>query len=261
MLKAILFSVYLFLFPSFSPASGDGTRDERFRPINEASLRQEISQAPAGSESALLLTKRAANSKLVGVAYREYQKIWRTRPNDGNVNLSLGYAASLLWGEGPKPPIKSKEVFDTALMRLRKAVELMPKSSRAHTELGFFLWQYGNEMKEGLRILKQAYDLDSVNSITLSALGSVYINPSVPEFNQKTAEEYFSRAITSDNKFAYPRVRLAEIFLSQNRLSEAQLQLEAFRVLLPIDYTLSTYLRELFKKAKVIPESKAPKSR
>jgi len=99
----------------------------------------------------------------------------------------------------------------------RKAIELEPRLSAAHRELGFRLWSKGL-LEEAEQSLKTAVALDSSDAWAHSYLGRVFV--SLQRFTD--AEREFLCAVDAWPERAYFYCELAEIYEITGRIDDAE---------------------------------------
>lgn len=213
-------------------------KDARLLPIKEQQLKQLVQRTPIVSSEHLILLSRARSSRLTGFAYEQYTLLWKNRSKNAHTNLWRGISAPMYWRHSKsatpqKRASRSEDIFIVARACLAKAVELQPNSATANMEYGFFLWQYGNRVDEGLALLRKAALLAPRDPRAHTFLGLVYSNPTGNAYNLQKAEKALKTAIRLDASYAFPHELLASIYRRQGRHQEAQREMQAYRSLLP----------------------------
>lgn len=210
--------------------------DRRLMPIQPRELQKSVRQLPLNSSEHVVLLSRARSSNLEKLAYHEYTTVWKTKPQDANANLFRGMSALMFWRSGlfsPKPTRRDTTVFQVARSCLQKAVTLRPRSSLANMEYGFFLWQFGNDMPNGLSLLNKAVLIAPEDARSHIYLGLVYSNPSGNAYDMQKAEKEVQMAIRLDPTYAFPHDLLSGIYTRLGRKSEAQIESQKYQSLLP----------------------------
>lgn len=213
-------------------------KDPRFMPISMGHLKQAIEQTPIDSDQQARLTARADASRLQKETYETYTTLWKKNPSSAHANLRRGIAAQQYWqhlfrSRRNAAPSQAYEVYKVARSCLAKAVQLQPKSVPANVAYGFFLWQYDNQMDEGLALVRKAVSLAPKDARAHANLGNIYSNPSGNAYNPQKAEEELQKAVALDSSYAYPHWLLISLYVNTKKFKEAQREMEAYLKLAP----------------------------
>ncbi|MEO7717472.1 MAG: hypothetical protein ABIY70_14825 [Capsulimonas sp.] len=187
--------------------------------VTQNAMRQAIRETPIQSPYQRELLKRARHSHVIDVAYDEYTEKWRRDQNGFDANLLRGVAAEYLGVDGMRPKLSARyewiyrtDLFQTAGACLEKAVQINPQSSVANMEYGFFLWQFGYKMPEGIALLQKAAGQAPSDPHVHELLGNVYANPSVDSYDPKKAIHELNLAILLDPEDSFSREILANLY-------------------------------------------------
>lgn len=226
---------------AFAQASnGQSLKDKRLADISTVELTKLISATPLNSPIHQELLLRASHSHLMIVAYDQYSVLWQQHPNSADTNLWRGIAAEYLFSDSMYPELRktySKVATDlllpTATTCLAKAVKVAPNSPTANREDGFFLWQYGNKLPEGLLLLRKALRLAPSDPRTHTMWGNVYANPDGKAYDLKKAIYELRVANSLDPSYAFPHELLSNIYARQNLTVMAMQEQMKFQQLMP----------------------------
>lgn len=233
--SALLLS--LFIFPTNCVA---GVKDKRAAVIAAPELRRLILQTPINSPLHQELMSRASHSHLMDVAYVQYSELWRRKPGDAYANLLRGVSAEYLELGKANPDTKkfysqatTDDLLSVAASSFARAVELDPKAAIVNLESGYFLWQFGNKLPQGLAQLRKASQLVPNNVRVHATWGLVYENPYGGVYNMKKAVDELNLAISLDPTYAYPHNLLANIYTRLKQPVKAEQERRRYQSLLP----------------------------
>ena len=215
-------------------------KDRRTAAIAAPELRRLILQTPINSPLHQELMSRAGHSHLLDVAYAQYTQLWRRKPGDAYANLLRGVSAEYLELGKANPDTRkfysqatTDDLLSVAASSFERAIELDPKSAIVNLESGYFLWQFGNKLPQGLAQLRKASQLEP-NDVRVHAIwGLVYENPLGGVHNMKKAVDELNLAIKLDPTYAYPHSLLAGIYTRLKQPAKAEQERVEYQSLLP----------------------------
>jgi tetratricopeptide (TPR) repeat protein len=215
--------------------------DARRLPIDRATLIEQINSLPIDSPAQADLVLRADHSHLLDTAYDQYTKLWEAKPQEAYTNLWRGMSAELYWTESMQPGMKKlyglkssrTDLFPIAKTCLQQAATKDPTSALANMEYGFFLWQFGNQTKQGITLLKKSAQLAPNDPRIHATLGLVYSNNSGNAYSLGLAVQELKHAIRLDPSYAYPPSLMADIYRWTGRQTEAHRERIIYQSLLP----------------------------
>jgi len=236
MLRRIYILLMLVLVGAYNCRAAE-LKDQRLALINARELLFAIHQTPLASALHVRLLSRASNSGLVSSAYSEYSLIWRSHLDDPNANLWRGMAALAFWSTkkslAPKKANLPENPFEVARTCLAKAYQLMPSSSIANMEYGFFLWQYDNQESKGLALLQRAKQIAFTDPRVHAYLALVYCNRTGNSYNLSTAKDELQIALKIDNSYAFAHRLLSSIYRWSGQRQLSQLEEKKYLSLIP----------------------------
>ncbi|MCW3060413.1 MAG: hypothetical protein JWQ02_2234 [Capsulimonas sp.] len=194
--------------------------------VTQNAMRQAIRETPIQSPYQRELLKRARYSHVIDVAYDEYTEKWRRDQNGFDANLLRGLAAEYLGIDGMMPELQARyewifrnDLFQTAAACFEKSVRLNPQSPVANMECGYFLWQFGNKMPEGIALLRKAAWQEPSDPHVHELLGTVYENPSVESYDPERAIHELKLAIQLDPEAPRPHRMLTDLYQRLHKAS------------------------------------------
>lgn len=233
-----LIALLIFSCCQTSPAAG--VKDKRLALISASQLQEAISQTPLDSPLQQELLLRARHAHLLGVAYTQYTALWQRQPNNAYANLLRGVSAEYLEWDSMYPelrklyePYTQTSLLPVAASCLKKAVKMAPQSSTANMECGFFLWQFGNELPQGLGLLKKALQLAPNDPLIHATWGMVFANPAVNTHDLQKAKDQLELAIKLDPTYAFPHELLADVYKDFKLPMKAEQEKSKYRDLSP----------------------------
>lgn len=217
-----------------------GKADARLSLITSSELQKNITQTPLASPLQQQLLSRARQSHLIDIAYYQYTTLWKQHPNDPELNVLRGISAEYLQSDSMKPELRQiyrlsegQNLFSVASECLAKGVALRPASALACSEYGFFLWQFGNRLPQGLALLSKATKIDANNPHIHAIWGLVYANPDGGAYNLRKAVYELKVSSNLDPSYAFPHELLANIYTRLNQTVMAMYEQNKFQQLLP----------------------------
>lgn len=173
------------------------------------------------------------NLNLAADAIRALKEAVRLEPDNATYNYALG-AASL-----------SGETSNTAVSCFRKYVALRPTDMHGHLALGVAEYETGN--LDGAR-----RELTPLVSQPTTSAGAHYILGKISrrEGDLDSAGKHFAEAAKLDPVDPMPEANLADVYIRQNRLSEARLAIDRALAVDPNNYLANEYLLTLLRKQK-----------
>jgi tetratricopeptide (TPR) repeat protein len=223
-------------------AAATPAKDPRLEKITKQELQRIAQKMPLGSSGHTKLLSRASRWNLADVAYQQYTLIWKKHPESASANLLRGLSArnymdSLSGSLRQKNTASALEqvasLHQVTRSCLSKAVRLDPNSFTANLAQGFFLWQYDNQMPEGLSLMQKAVKIAPNDPRGHATLGEVYSNRSGNAYNPQKSEEEFKTAIRLDRSYAYPLSGLVFLYVNAERYKDAQWAMKAYLKLSP----------------------------
>lgn len=216
-------------------------KDPSQEPISQAELKKLITTTPLTSSVQFKLIPRASASGLQKFAFDQYCAIAKEKTNNGNVLLLQGLSAEKYWFYARQKQVNELpdgSPQDIAFLKrtgayLAKASALLPNSAVANEAYGRYLWQFGADNANGMRLLKKAVTLAPKNASAHAYLADMYSNPEPKLYSPVKAEAEFLEAVQLDPAYAFPRFGLARLYIDQKRFQDAQKQLKAYTALLP----------------------------
>lgn len=213
-------------------------KDKRLVPISASQLREAISQTPLESPLQQELLLRARHAHLLGVAYTRYTALWQRQPDNAYANLLRGVSAEYLQTDSMEPELRKlyeadthNDLFPVAASCLEKAVKLAPSSSVINMETGFFLWQFGNDLPQGLTYLRKALRLAPNDPRVHAMWGNVYANPEGTDYNLRKAIDQLELAIKLDPTYAFPHRLMADVYSRLKQPVKAEQERSIYRTL------------------------------
>ena len=183
---------------------------------------------------------RASRSKLMDTAYEQYTILWQRHPNDPYANLLRGMAAEYLGIDILDPHLHKfysrvpvAPLFPIAADCLAKAAEMAPNSATMNREYGFFLWQFGGKMAEGLKLLKKALQLAPNEPRIHTMWGNVYANPYGTDYNLQRATHELELSIRMDPTYGFTHSLLANVYRRLGQAEKAEREERTYENLLP----------------------------
>lgn len=238
MIKLLFVAIPSLLNIATGPASAE--KDKRLLPISQPQLIQAIRQTSITSAQQEQLISRARKSSLIDVAYNEYTLLAKKRPNSARATLLKGMTAEILWQQCMDPvarkrlsSVPSGNFWRIAGSCFAEALKQTPGSSSANLEYGYFLWQFGNDMRRGLTLIQKAVALNPKDPRCHCILGLVYSNPTGNAYNLQDAVKELQRATELDPTYAFPHSLLASAYSQLKQKVDAQRELQAYTSLLP----------------------------
>lgn len=200
--------------------------DPRTAPLSQRDLVLAIRSEKPDSPANVLLLNRAAYSDRSDVSYQEYKALSSRYPQDANRHLWYGIAClnfmqSTRTRKGGRSFVRFGALLKESTKELALAAERLPTSAVAQKAHGFVLWQYGNNMAEGLKRMQQAEKLDPKNPSVHLVLGLVYENPTGNAYSLPKAKKEYQEAIRLDPLFAAPHKGLARVYDALGKPNEA----------------------------------------
>lgn len=233
-MKILLAFVLFVIFALSGRASSE--IDGRLKPITNEELVRLIRVTPPESQQHWQIIRRAYGSDSSPLAFREYNRLLSQQPNNPYWNLFVGWAALdcfMMKAVNPQTSIDDSQMLQIARRRLARAAQLKPDDPRIMVCYGFYLWQFYNQMAEGLRLMEQAQTKKPDDPFILVTLGQVYSNASGNKYLPRKAEEYWVKASKLDTLYAAPRWWLARFYAEQKRFMEANQEITAYLKLRP----------------------------
>lgn len=232
--------IFILLSIFCSAVSASPAKDKRLAAISSSELHKLILQTPLASSLQEELFWRAHHAHLMGEAYTQYTTLWQQEPNNAYVNLLRGMSAEYLEWDRVNPeleklykPYTQRNLLPTAGFCLEKAVKLLPASSVANTEYGFFLWQFGNDLPKGITQLKKALRLAPDDAHVHETWGLIYSNPATKDYNMPRAVEQLELATKLDPAYALPHELLANIYTRLNQPNLATIEHTKYQKMIP----------------------------
>ncbi len=219
--------------------------DPRLTPITASQFRKTALGTLISSSDHAKLIGRAYISRNSDKAYLLYVELARQNPKNSYAQLWAGLAAldlqlalmhpdqmalyerRLVLGTQPS------NLFPEARLYLSKAYALAPKLALAQSRYGWFLWQYGNDMPEGLSLLQQAVEKAPQDAEMHCLLGAIYSNQSGNAYDLHKAEGELKKAVMLDPSYAQAHLLLSQVY---NRLSSvplSQKEEKTYQLLVP----------------------------
>ena len=230
---------------------GGQIKDEGLMPISQAELIKRIQKTPLSSPEHPTLISRAYMSQLQLSAYEQYTLIWRKHQNDANANYLRGIAAEDYWlwagrpgAQGPKLSLAELNHYPSIIRTsLAKSVELAPNNARAKMSYGYFLWQYDNQMTDGLTLMNQAIKQNPSLPTIHTLLAEVYLNPSTKSYNVNSAEKEARTALQLDPSYARSHLILVRLYINKKQPENAQKELRAYLDLAPPELEQASWIK------------------
>jgi tetratricopeptide (TPR) repeat protein len=211
--------------------------DPRNIPIGKSELRLTITSTPITSEKHLMLISRAMSSDLLAYAGDVYRELKVESKDKPSLDLWRGVVASRAFRSyiflEKIPYDRIRSAFQDAKTYLGEACKALPKSAIANLEYGYFLWQYGSDMKRGKEHVNIARSLQPDNPRVLAYMGDMKSNPSGNMYDMASAEKDLLRAIEIDKSYAYPHLLLARLYRDKHQRQRAESALRDYLALCP----------------------------
>jgi tetratricopeptide (TPR) repeat protein len=215
--------------------------DERLTPITRGELELALTQTPLESPKHEILIRRASTSRLTGLIYERYTRLWKRKQNDPHLNLWRGIAAmrcfkDVLIKKLPRegaPPINV--TFRAAQSCLENAVKLAPGSALAQGEYGYYLFQWGNDQQKGVELMKKSVELNPKNATIRTLLGDALSNITGKFYRPTEAEKELKTALELDPDYAEPHFLLMFLYRQEGNKDKAELEKQAYKNLTPPD--------------------------
>lgn len=233
--KMCFLALLISLFLCQSEQAG-ANKDKGLALISASQLQEAISQTSLDSPLQQELLLRARHAHLLGVAYTQYTALWQRQPNNAYANLLRGVSAEYLQSDSMEPELRKlyetytqNDLFPVAASCLEKAVKLAPSSSVINMETGFFLWQFGNELPQGLTYLKKALQLAPIDPRIHAMWGNVYANPEGTAYDLRKAIDQLELAIKLDPTYAFPHKLMADVYSRLKQPVKAEQEKSRYR--------------------------------
>lgn len=254
-LQWLLICVYLLWAPTNTWAL---SQDPRVVKINAQQLKSLMSRAPTNAQRQSLLLSRARRWGLDELAYQLAKKQAQAHPKSADAHFLYGLAARyyaedrFLNNRGADPVGLYNSLLPVIREQLHKAQSMDPKSALFNMSYGFWLWQFGGDVNEGLRLVKQARLLDPRHVETIATLGVMSANRSGNCYNLKQAEQLLHLAIQIEPDYALPKAQLMDLLYSQKRYAEAKQQFDAYMAVVPPELRKTPSMLKWKKKLDIL---------
>lgn len=201
-----------------------------------------MSRTPINAQKQALLLSRANRWGLEELGYQLAKQQARAHPKSADAQFLHGLAARyyaeyrFLNNRGADPVSLYTSLLPVIREQLHKAQNMNPKSALFNVGYGFWLWQFGDNMNEGLRLVKQARLLDPHHVGTIATLGEMFSNHSGNCYDPKQAEQLLRLAIQIEPNYAYPKATLMSLLYNQKKYAAAKQQFEAYTAVVPKEF-------------------------
>ncbi len=234
-ITSMLFLLLVLLTRSYAAPSVDGV-DPRTHTVTKIQWQREAAKTAIESNKNALLLGQAANSKLAKLAFEHYGSIKARNPANAYAALYYGQAGVFYFEESlssPKFVEKAGGINRIVNDNLAFAVNKLPKSAYAHLAYGYFLWQFYDQMDEGLALVRKARQLDPKAANIAAVLGLMYSNSGGNCYSLEQAERAYRTSVQLDPKRASTRIGFADVLVQRKKYDEAKKQIAAYLSLAP----------------------------
>lgn len=234
-ITSTLLCLLLFLTPLYAESSANGA-DPRTHTVTKIQWQREAAKTAIESNKNALLLGQAANSKLAKMAFEHYGFIKSHNLTNAYAALYYGQAGVFYFEEllsSPKFVEEGGKVNRIVNDNFAFAISKLPKSAYAHLVYGYFLWQFYDQMDEGVALVRKARQLDPKAANIAAVLGLMYSNSSGNCYNLEQAERAYRASIQLDPQRASTRFGFADVLVQRRKYAEAQKQLAAYLALAP----------------------------
>ena len=108
---------------------------------------------------------------------------------------------------------------------------------------GYFLWQWDNNMTEGLALMKKAIAQEPTIATFHIILAEVYFNPSGNAYSLENMDKEIRTAMRLDPGYAQPHLFLVWLHLRKKQFAAAQKELQAYLSLAPSQIEQEDWLK------------------
>ncbi len=199
-------------------------RDQRW-----TTLAKSIQETRLSSPQHEIYLLQSKNELFDKETYSIYHHLTKLRSANGYAMLWRGMAAFFFW---QSRHLKQSADVEAQLLEARDAFArckvLIPNEPILLREYGFFLWQYDNQMSEGLKMMLKAISLHPKDSILHLLLGNVYSNRSGNAYSTVNSEKEYRLAVHLNPYNKEGHWGLAMLYFDQENYRAAQEQVTLY---------------------------------